>query len=383
LRGLGRGHLVFLFVVVVGIALAVTDADVAARLGAAAAILGLGAVYALLGVASEALVPPGAATGRRAAYFGLLLGLAGAISFLSRGEAWLVALPLPGLAMDYGRRWTAGVSALLLAVLVLPIGVYAGWEDALRAGVALAGGILFVALFTDLVHGAEEDRARVAELAAELEARHRELRAYAVQAEELATTEERNRLAREIHDSLGHYLTVVNVQLEAARAVLPTDPARAAQAIERAQDATRECLAEVRRSVAALRASPVEGRPLPEALAALVADSGASGLPAELATIGPARPVAPPVAMALYRAAQEGLTNARRHAGASRAEVTLDFGRPQWIVLTVRDNGRGAAETEGGFGLVGARERLEHVGGYLEVITAPGEGFELFVEVPG
>jgi signal transduction histidine kinase len=215
-----------------------------------------------------------------------------------------------------------------------------------------------------------------------LAAAHQTLREYAVRVEDLATVQERNRLAREIHDSLGHHLTVIHVHLEAARAQLSGQQPAAADALNQALSLTRDGLAEVRRSVAALRASPLENRSLPDALETTLAECRQAGLPVQLAVTGIPRPLPPPAKQALFRAVQEGLTNARKHARASQAEVTLDY-RNASVCVTVRDNGAGAARTEGGFGLLGVRERAQLLGGQVEVRTAPGEGFTLHVEVPG
>jgi signal transduction histidine kinase len=230
-----------------------------------------------------------------------------------------------------------------------------------------------------------EARARqeIERLAAELRRANQRLREYAAQAEELATMQERNRLAREIHDTLGHHLTAVNVQLEAARAVLKSDPERALQAVANAQSMTRKGLAEVRNSVAALRASPVEQRPLPEAVAALVGELETSSLVAEFEVEGQPRELRPEARLALYRSAQEGLTNVRRHARASLVRVRLDYRDPARVCLTVEDNGVGGASAEGGFGLLGVRERVRLLGGKMRTETAPRQGFILDVEVPG
>lgn len=124
------------------------------------------------------------------------------------------------------------------------------------------------------------------ELTADLETANRQLSAYALQAEELATTQERNRLAREIHDNLGHYLTVVNVQIAAAKVLLAADPQRALDALDKAQTLTQEGLGAVRQSVAALRESPLGKRPLPEAISALVTESNNAGIVTELVVRG-------------------------------------------------------------------------------------------------
>jgi signal transduction histidine kinase len=226
----------------------------------------------------------------------------------------------------------------------------------------------------------------VERLAAELGEANRKLREYAAQAEELATAKERNRLAREIHDTLGHYLTVINVQLEAAQAVMEADRARSSAAVAKAQTLAKDGLSEVRRSVAALRASPVESRPLPDAVATLAEECRAGGLIVDYQVLGAPRRLSLPAETALYRAAQEALTNVRKHARASRVDVRLDYAATDKVRLVVNDNGVGAQspdEAEGRFGLVGMRERLHLLGGEVCIVTEPGQGFKLEAEVPG
>jgi len=214
-----------------------------------------------------------------------------------------------------------------------------------------------------------------------LETANRKLTEYATQAEELATMRERNRLAREIHDNLGHYLTVVNTQIEAARTVLDTDRERSIYLLERAQALTKDGLTEIRRSVAALRSAPVEQRPLSDAIRALLSEYGASGLKLEYQVEGEQLPISETVEQVLYRAAQEGLTNLHRHARATAAELRLIFRKDQ-VSLFLHDNGIGSANPTTGFGLLGVQERVKLIGGRVTIETAPGAGFLLHVEVP-
>jgi signal transduction histidine kinase len=194
--------------------------------------------------------------------------------------------------------------------------------------------------------------------------------------------QERNRVARDIHDGLGHSLTVVQMQVKAARAVLPTDSAKADAVLAKAQHQAETALADVRRSVHALR-DPRQTPPLGEALHALAEETSAAGVPTRLAVSGTERPLRDETREALYRAAQEGLTNVRKHACATRADLVLDYADTA-VRLEVRDDGTGT--TDGGtpgFGLVGLRERAAHVGGQVRLDSAPGQGCTLSMEVPG
>jgi signal transduction histidine kinase len=275
----------------------------------------------------------------------------------------VLLLPLPGAAVVVG--------------LVPFVHLGMGWMDMVRNGLGMFGAAVFTAVVTELLH--REQRAR-----ADLDAAHGRLREYAAQAEELATTQERNRLARDIHDGLGHHLTVVQMQIQAARAVLGSDPPRADAVLAKAQQQAIEALAEVRRSVAALRETRTP-TPLPEALKELAEETSAAGIPTALEIDGTVRPLAADAEEALYRTAQEGLTNVRKHAAAGSARVVLDYARPATVRLRVCDDGRGlSGESPGtGFGLLGLTERAARLGGRLDVSSRAGDGTTVLVEVPG
>jgi signal transduction histidine kinase len=269
--------------------------------------------------------------------------------------------------------------------ILVCVGWWHGWNSLPEALLEFSYGVLFTLVFSTLAVSSEKARGKVEGLAGELSAANRKLREYAVQAEELAAARERNRLAREIHDSLGHYLTVVNMQIEAARALQNCDPARARDALDKAQALTQQGLQDIRRSVATLRASPLNDQPLAEALRQIVDGSCATGLPAEMQVWGETRVLSPQARLTLYRAGQEGLTNVRKHARASQARLVLDFRSTTKVCLSVTDDGAGAAAgaaAAGGFGLLGLRERAQLLGGTVRVQTVPGAGFALEVEVP-
>ena len=323
-------------------------------------------------------------------FFFIQLGLAGFIYLVSdRGRvpnlAWLALLP-PVAFSVFILEWRAiaTVSALMFLVLVLSFHRWHGWHYAGYAGLAFSFAVFFTIVFSMLAVQSERARNEVQRLAAELRVANCRLREYAVQAEELSATRERNRIAREIHDSLGHFLTVTNVQLEAARALWPTDPVRAQEAVQKAQAFTQEGLQDIRRSVASLRNSPLDSRPLAQALQDLVSAGGPDKPAAKFAVLGKPRNLSSPVELSLYRAAQEGLTNARKHANAERVEMVLDFQAAQTISLRVHDDGIGTADhaRSGGFGLRGLRERAQLLGGTLEIETAPNAGFTLKFQVP-
>lgn len=305
---------------------------------------------------------------------------------LGANGTWLLSLPIVSIAVERLRpiwRWPVYGSAVL--GLALPLWLVTG-----DIGVAIAPtlmfipGILFVVSFTEARLGEQRAREEAEELTIQLEKANHQLANYAVQAEELATIQERNRLAREIHDNLGHYLTVVNVQIEAARAVMAQEPERAQDALAKAQKLTKDGLTAVRQSVAALRESPTDNRTLCDAIQILVEETRSSGLVVEFQVLGERHSLDPQTKLTLYRVAQEGLTNVRKHARASRVDVVLDYSRPQIVRLSVQDNGVGKSAVVGdGFGLIGMRERVQMLGGRLTIESDTGKGFGLETAVPG
>src|SRR5712692_3426348 len=264
------GLLTFLVTVVAAYAsgLAQTDSPLRGPNGPLIYLLGL--AYLLIGLLALPRLDPDRTRWPIWLYFAVELLLTVAILYLSRlvGFMSLILFPLVSNALDLlPRRQAVAMWVILFAIFVGVTTAIYGWLDAVRTSPVVAAGIMFVGVFTYFAIGERAARGEVERLAAELQAANQKLREYAAQVEELATTKERNRVAREIHDSLGHYLTVINVQLEAAQLLVPADPERAMLALRKAQSLAQEGLADVRRSVAALRAAPTGRRPLPEVVA--------------------------------------------------------------------------------------------------------------------
>lgn len=195
----------------------------------------------------------------------------------------------------------------------------------------------------------------------------------------LGAVEERNRLAREIHDTLAQNLTATGLQIESAEALLEagSSPEKVQAALARALSLTRSNLDEARRSVLDLRAAPLEGRSLVEALKALVDRwETETGIATRFKAVNGSRPVPPRVEAALYRVGGEALANVARHADARRTTIRL-VATPDSISLLVEDDGRGfdpSGVPDDRHGLVGMRERVEMLGGELRVDSSPGQG---------
>ena len=206
------------------------------------------------------------------------------------------------------------------------------------------------------------------------------LRASAAQLAELSATAERNRLARDIHDGLGHHLTAIAVLLEKAATFRDRDPTAADLAVENARRSARHALEDVRRSVTTLSGLTPPFR-LAHALDELAHEADDGRLSVTVDWQGDESRFEPAALMALYRAAQEGLTNVRRHANATHATVSVHCD-PTGAHLIVADDGRGFASEQEGFGLRGMRERVRLVGGWVSVESRPGGGTRLAVAVP-
>lgn len=200
----------------------------------------------------------------------------------------------------------------------------------------------------------------------------------------LARSEERTRLAREIHDSLAQGLTAIGLDLEGALRHLESDPERARARLERALTTTRASLEEARRSVLDLRSAPLDGRPLTEALSALGRSFTAEfGIAVRVRASGDA-PLPLRAEAELYRIAQEALNNVRRHARATMVEITLRVS-PREVMLAVRDDGVGfdrPLQGEGHHGIVGMRERVKLLDGQLRVVSRPGKGTTVVARIP-
>lgn len=204
---------------------------------------------------------------------------------------------------------------------------------------------------------------------------------------EMGAVEERNRLAREIHDTLAQGLSAIALQLETADILLEMghELERIRRAVQQALHLARTNLDEARRSVLDLRAAPLEGRTLAEAIAQLVQEVTAKhAIAIKFQAVGAHRPLPVAIEAGLYRVAQEALTNIYTHAQATSAQLHLQV-TLHTIQLTIQDNGCGFAPgevTPNRYGLTGMNERVRLLGGQLQIESAPGAGAKVVVTVP-
>ncbi|MCX6030446.1 MAG: sensor histidine kinase [Chloroflexi bacterium] len=261
--------------------------------------------------------------------------------------------------------------------------------DSLTVVVVYTLLLIFMQVIARHIDRDQRSRQRMQQLLDELEASHLQLQGYADRVAELAAAAERNRLARDIHDSLGHYLTAISIQLEKAQVYRARSPEQADQAIRDARQTARAALQDVRQSVSALRASD-DKFSLKKSLADLAGRMDRDTLEIEYRLEGDETDYAGPVLTTLYRVAQEGLTNVQKHARASHVTLDVRLGDTEaW--LTLRDDGAGfdtntltdlASSPEHSFGIQGLQERLELVRGQMRITSDPSRGTELIVTVP-
>jgi signal transduction histidine kinase len=205
-----------------------------------------------------------------------------------------------------------------------------------------------------------------------------------------AVAEERARIARELHDVVGHSVSVMTVQASGVRRLLRPDQEREREALLVVERTGREALAEMRRMVGVLRrpeeAPALAPQPSLDHVSRLVEQAREAGLPVELRIEGEAMQLPAGVDLTAYRLVQEGLTNVVKHAQATRAEVLVNYGE-SYLEVTVRDDGSGVGNGGGGgggggHGLVGMRERVSVYGGELDAGPQPGGGYRLRAKLP-
>ena len=270
-----------------------------------------------------------------------------------------------------------------LGITVIAIMVVIGNDPNRGSGDVFFTPLLFLAVWLagfglgrklEQAQAAEERAARL-ELQRETEAR-------------AAVTEERARIARELHDVVGHSVSVMTVQASGVRRLLKPEQEREREALLIVEQAGREALAEMRRLVGVLRrpeeAPALAPQPSLQHLDRLVEQARDAGLPVEVQIEGEAAELPAGLDLTAYRLVQEGLTNAVKHAKATRAEVVVRYG-PDTLELVVSDDGRGSSDgssESGGHGLVGMRERVAVYGGELEAGARPEGGYTLHARLP-
>ena len=277
---------------------------------------------------------------------------------LALAVGWLSAIALGITSWDRSPdAWNKSVNAVAFAWVALAVAV----GEAVRSRRAFVAAI--------------EERARRAEHTREEEARRR-------------VAEERMRIARELHDIVGHHIALINVQAGVASHLLDSQPELARAALAHVREAGRSALSELNATVSVLRQgdetdTPVEPAPGLHQLSSLLESFDRAGLRVDLLDEGEPRQVTAAVDLTAYRIVQESLTNVRKHAGTSAATLRLAY-RRDVLSIEVEDDGPGSSEPAGGsgYGLIGMRERAASVGGSFRAGPGPDGGFRVRVELP-
>lgn len=288
-------------------------------------------------------------------------------------------------ALIFHERFVLSVFAAEIIVVTIIVVLHdASLIISVYIGVLIATSFILAAF----VAAGRGFRKVINEYAETIEARNRESiehakrEVLAAQAEERAVLEERTRLAQEIHDGLGHHLTAINLQLRGALAMWETNGPRARAAVVDARQATSAALIDVRRSLTSLSNEPKASCDLMLRLQTLCDLSNRVELTTGIESKGEPYLLDPSIVEACYRVIQEGITNAWKHAQATLLSITVDFEDPEYLRLTILDNGRGCTDLHEGKGLQGMRRRVRRLGGTMSVEATPQGGFKIAIQIP-
>jgi signal transduction histidine kinase len=346
----------------------------------------LGICYIFIGIYIYSLSAGNSLPWLRFTYLLSELILAMVIVYISKGAgiSLLIILPIIGHSVILlAPRVMLGMNGLIALLYFVASRIFSpGWDNVINGLPIFLAGQIFVIIFMQMYIEEENAHNRIKQLINELEAANKNLKNYSNQVEELTIVRERNRLAREIHDGLGHYLTVIHMQIQAAKAVMKNNPEKAIILLSIAQKQSQEALIDVRKSVTALRDSEEARIPLSERIKQLVHTTSTDALRITSEIRGTAKPGSPHLELTIFRIVQEGIQNCIKHAQASKLIIILDYEEEGKLRLNIRDNGIGTEKINGGFGLIGMRERVKQLGGSFNYSGKVGEGFAIEVEVP-
>jgi signal transduction histidine kinase len=347
----------------------------------------LGVAYIANGIYGFAYINQSKELSLKIIYFIVQLILGGLIIFFSKGGGFnaYILLPLAAhTAMALNQEWMLVTNACIFLVYVVSVMAYSNSWMIVWAGFPIFfAGQVFILIFTQTAVTEQRGRIKMEKLARDLSEANLHLSEYADQVKDLTISQERNRFAREIHDGLGHYLTTINMQIQAAQAVMGKDKKQANDLLEKAEQLSSEALLDVRNSVESLREENNSPVSLVDRINRLIESSKVENREFSFKVAGKIRPISPQVDVMLFRAVQEAINNANKHSRSTLVEISLRFSDPKMIALSILDNGIGSENAKGGFGLVGMEERVHLIGGDLKIQTEPGKGFLIEISVPG
>jgi signal transduction histidine kinase len=321
-------------------------------------------------------------------YLGIQSGIIVAVALMPHRDDWFsnlyIALTLQAAFVLPSRtafRWIAAFALMFIPLLLYTRGLGEGVPIVLITTVA----VFLIGSWLALISHAEASNKETQALLTELQETHRQLQLYTAQAEELAVLEDRNRLARNLHDSVSQTIFSMRLTAEAARLLVEQDQAEAIEQLVRLQELSESALAAMRALIHELRPTAIAEQGLIPALRRLLTLLERQyGLSTAFNVTGEPD-LSDEQAEQIYRIVQEGLNNVVKHARTDRAAVTARFEKER-LVLKIEDRGRGfdseriAGKSES-IGLSSMRERVESLGGTLKIDSSPGQGTRITVEV--
>jgi len=346
----------------------------------------LGVTYIFIGIYIFSLASRYTLSWLRLLYFSCQILLASGISIIAKGSpaALLIFIPLMGQSVILlsPRMMLVINSGFLFIYAMIGRAFSHAWSEVISNLPIFFAGQVFVILFMQMQQEENLANIRIKSLVSELEEANQILREQASQAELLAMLKERNRLAREIHDGLGHHLTVLHMQIQAAIAIILSNPSQALKTMQKASSQAQDALVDVRQSVSTLRAQDDIRQPLGRRVELLAESAKTPKLDIQVSVKGYYREAPAHIELALYRIIQEGIQNAIKHSNASLLIISMDYTNQKYIGLSLSDNGSGVDVFGIGYGLTGMQERINLLGGKIHYGNLPEKGFGVFIEVP-
>ncbi|MDO9085863.1 MAG: sensor histidine kinase [Anaerolineaceae bacterium] len=319
-------------------------------------------------------------------YFSLQIFIGSVIVYLGKGAGFsaILLLPIAGhavvLAPGY---WLYLINISIVFGYAWAIRQYSGTlENVWSSLPTILAGLIYIMVFTQMAIDEERSKREVERLLIELEDVNEKLRSYASEVEQLTVIKERNRIAREIHDGLGHYLTTIHMQLLAAKAIIDDEPQKAKDAIEKARSQSQIALIDVRRSVSTLRYDFDDNETIKDALDRAIRPCDWIGIRSHLEILGEEKMLDEKLKSAIFRIVQETVNNTCKYSHAKNYYCILDYSDDDSLSLKIHDDGMGMSEFRSGYGLQGLGERIELLDGSFKIKTSPENGFSIEIELP-
>lgn len=292
----------------------------------------------------------------------------------------MIALPF-----QVGIFWIAIFSVICIIANIMSY----GWQTGTTNALPFLSGYIFFGAFANILYQTQKAREESQTLLKDLQLAHAKLQEYAIKSEELAASQERLHLAREMHDTVGHYLTIASIQLEGALRLLESNPSKAESMLYNSLTHIKEALQSLRITVSTLRQPSYMDLPTCNAIqqiASIFSQSAAIPVQVEIQPNFPQ--LANPYHLTLLRTVQEGLTNIQRHTHARQVWISLSLSSNNQILLEIEDDGGGIkpSSQENGYGILGLKERSAQLGGTitLENVLKDGrpQGCRLTLNLP-